>query len=70
MGMGQGTAVLGRCVEKTAREDFPIFKFFFLFYFLGRWNNNWMKYLGILEKCETLHGCILEYLGQVLYWAL
>jgi hypothetical protein len=29
-----------------------------------------VKYLGISEKCEILHGDRFEYLPQLLYWAL
>jgi hypothetical protein len=56
--------------EKTAQEDFPIFKFVFLFDIPNRWNNNFKNYLVISEKCETLHGDRFDYLPQVLYWAL
>jgi hypothetical protein len=56
--------------RKWVGKIFPIFKFLLFFDFSGKWNNNWNKYLGISEKCETLHGDRFEYLPQLLYWAL
>jgi hypothetical protein len=54
-------------MEKMAREDFLILNSLFLFDFLGRWDNNWKKYLGTSEKCEILHGGGIEFFPQLLY---
>jgi hypothetical protein len=56
--------------RKMAREDFPILNSLFHFDFLGRWDNKLEKIIRVSKKYETLHGGRVEYLPQLLYWAL